>query len=74
MKTTPTQSAFPLCVGDHGEIAEINHGLTKREYFAAIALQALGRYLLDGGSNANEIAKEAVYFADALIEALNTRD
>lgn len=44
-------------------------GLTKREYFAAIALQGL---LSNTNNRRNPIhAKEAVRLADALIKALN---
>ena len=45
-------------------------GLTKREYFAAMAMQGMGD-LLTSGMDLNIIAKEAVRAADALIEALN---
>lgn len=44
-------------------------GLTKREYFAVMALQGmLAKYGSDYQVNN---AKEAVYWADALIEELN---
>ena len=44
-------------------------GLTKREYFAAMALQGmLAKYGSDYQVNN---AKEAIYWADALIEELN---
>lgn len=71
MKTLPSQYTFPLVVGDHGELEEVNHGLTKREYFAAIALQ--GMYTIDMHTDLlpSEAASLAVEYADALIEALN---
>ena len=48
-----------------------SNGLTKREYFAAMALQGmLAKYGSDYQVNN---AKEAVYWADALIEELNKR-
>jgi hypothetical protein len=44
-------------------------GLTKREYFAAMALQGmLAKY---GSDYQVQNAKEAIYWADALIEELN---
>ena len=47
----------------------ISTGLTKREYFAAMALQGLlANY---GSSYSVQNTMEAVYLADALIEELN---
>ena len=47
----------------------IANGLTKREYFAAMALQGLlAKY---GSDYQVQIAKDAIYWADALIEELN---
>lgn len=45
-------------------------GITKREYFAALALSALlpGKDTLD---SYQDMATDAVYAADCLIEALN---
>jgi len=51
-----------------------NHtGLTKREHFAAMAMQALstGHSPTLGNEPINEIANSAVRIADALIKALN---
>jgi len=62
--TTPTHCAFP--VPENGETL----GLTKREYFAAVALQGLVA-TLNRASNPEETSAEAVVFADALIGALN---
>ena len=52
------------------KIDTINYtGLTKREYFAAMALQGLlAKY---GSDYQVQNAKEAIYWADALIEELN---
>jgi hypothetical protein len=58
MKTNPNDPAFH------------NPGLTKREYFAAMALQGL---LADNTYNTDVAANVAVDFADLLIEALNKR-
>lgn len=58
MKTNPTDDAFG---------SPFDHGLTKREYFAAAALNGL----LAGKYNPLEVEKVAVEFADLLIAALN---
>jgi hypothetical protein len=66
MRTKAKGPAFPL-ISDDGYI--INAGLTKREYFAAMALQGLlanSNIQLDGAS-----ANTAILFADALIEELS---
>ena len=66
MRTKAKGPAFPL-ISDEGYI--INAGLTKREYFAAMALQGLlanSNIQLDGAS-----ANTAILFADALIEELS---
>lgn len=69
MKTEPNDLAYPFVeTGDmRGE--SVNLGLTKREYFAAMAMQAfIGA---DPDSAYVTIADEAVKYADALIERLN---
>jgi hypothetical protein len=51
----------------------VTHGLTKREYFAAMAMQGLlanGNYI----TNYKFLGEESVMFANALIEALNNTD
>ena len=51
----------------------VTHGLTKREYFAAMALQGLlasGNYI----TNYKFLGEESVMFANALIKALNNTD
>jgi hypothetical protein len=58
-----------LKFGDGSEI--VNMGLTKREYFAAMAMQGMiGNRYFDL-RNLDIISKCAVQQADALIEALN---
>jgi hypothetical protein len=52
------------------ESNEVHFGLSKREYFAAIALQGLLGTLSKAGYP-DKTSVEAVMFADALIEALN---
>jgi hypothetical protein len=66
MKTKKNESAFPIIAEDY----IIDGGLTKREYFAAMALQGL---LTDNESvnTREEFAGYAVKFADALIEELS---
>lgn len=63
--TNPNDCAFPF---DRNKI--IVGGLTKREYFAAMALQGI---LADNRNNDNEknYAIVAIRLADALIEQLN---
>ena len=62
-------AAFPQII-DHEEGTILIKGLTKREYFAALALQGLltESQVLD---NHDKFAKFAVQAADALIAALN---
>jgi hypothetical protein len=64
MRTKAKGPAFPL-ISDDGYI--INAGLTKREYFAAMALQGL----LSNNNNYMYSVKSAVEFADDLIEELS---
>ena len=63
-------SAFPI--NDNGE--PIADGLTKREYFAAMAMQGLCSFG-DGNSFIRDemIPKKAVELADALIAELNKK-
>lgn len=65
-KTAPNVNAFPRMFGNDAP----NDGLTKREYFAAMAMQGL----LACPNNVNmaqDIAKGAVIVADQLIIELN---
>jgi len=63
-KTEPNQAAF-ACVDGNSHLQE---GLTKREYFAAMALQGL---LADGHYASAGVTKRAVDLADELIKSLN---
>lgn len=56
--TQPNDRAFPY---------QESLGITKREYFAAIALQGI----LASGSNIEDPAAEAVHLADWLIDTLS---
>jgi hypothetical protein len=47
---------------------QLIQGLTKREYFAAMAMQG---YITNAGYSIDEDARLAVQAADALIKALN---
>lgn len=63
--TRPNDPATPAAEGPQGF-----KGLTKREHFAAIALQ--GRMASpEWPGTKEEVAKHAVSYADALINALN---
>lgn len=77
MKTEPNEPISPKIsthereqkygVGTYGEVYS-EGGLTKREYFAGLAMQ---RILVDSEDTASQIATMAVQFADALISELN---
>ena len=70
-ETKANEPAFskPAFYHPDGAIDLPNNGLTKREYFAAMAMQGL---LAKFGSDYQvQNAKEAIYWADALIEELN---
>ena len=53
-----------------------HHGLTKRELFAAMAMQGLASVPVVGGDDPSVLAdwdaKRAVLYADALLAALDT--
>jgi len=59
-------------------ISEINNGLTKREYFAAMAMQGLLANSCEGCSDSefttNWVSNASTKFADSLITALNTNE
>ena len=64
--TLSNACAFPADYNTHGE-----GGLTKREYFAALAMQALLSDSQLNGYTPQQYAEGAVEYADALIEELN---
>jgi len=70
--TKPNDPAFPVSPADYSA----KHGLTKREYFAAMAMQGIcANSSLAERSSYNSFAEWSVQQADALIEALNnTKD
>jgi hypothetical protein len=68
-ETHANDQAFPRPASHSPEFGPTHPklGLTKREYFAAMALQGL----IVNGNSGVFIANDAVQMADALIEALN---
>ncbi len=65
-KIKANQLAYPVnLVFDDGEIQ--HHGLTKREYFAAMAMQGL---ISGNGTHFSDIPEKSVEFADALLAEL----
>tara|TARA_R110002072_G_scaffold228108_1_gene384904 strand:- start:252 stop:488 length:237 start_codon:yes stop_codon:yes gene_type:complete len=71
--------AMPISVSSstHGNICssdfEYGEGLTKREHFAGLAMQAL--LAKHGNENADDCASYAVEYANALLKALeNSND
>lgn len=71
IKTLFEDKAFPFTVTDSpDQQIAVYPGITKREYFAALAMQAMvtrTSYAKDPGATGF-----AVIYADALIEALNS--
>ena len=65
METKPNESINTIEYNNN----YISTGLTKREYFAAMAMQGLLTKF--GNDYELQIAKDAIYWADALIEELN---
>ena len=66
-KTNPLHSIVP-----HKTNYSDSPGLTKREYFAALAMQGMCSYMPEfAQSHAEKISETAIQIADALIEALN---
>ena len=61
------ESIFPQEVG-----VEYIDGLTKREYFAAMAIQVMSRFVetIDD-YNYKDVARKCVFLADALLDELS---
>lgn len=82
-KSTADESAFPVATHDtEGRTGVIEYGLTKREYFAAMAMQGLmtkdyiklnlsEQNVYDGWQSVEMVAKLSVLMADALLSALS---
>lgn len=73
--TNGNDNAYPYATHDQdGRVAEIEFGLTKREYFAAMAMQGmLSNDAVNRLDNANHLFEASVKAADALINALNKK-
>lgn len=72
MSTEKDEAAFPLALTDREGWPNVSHGLTKREYFAAMAMQ--GFCACQGSweeQTPQQSAVTAVECADALIKELN---
>lgn len=70
---TPITRNCPACQCTHHE-TKFTGGLTKREHFAAMAMQGLASNSDDGGEwshDAETCAVVAVKYADALLAALS---
>lgn len=70
-------SAFPIQASDAQGSLYADQGLTKREYMAAMAMNAIATSTANGWAvsrkgDAEHIAKTAVQLADALMAALHT--
>jgi len=72
MSTRPDDAAFttPTTIDGNGNVHYGNEGLTKREYFAALALQAFISLSPDAAT-VNMAPAAAVLIADQLIAELN---
>ncbi len=75
MGTLPDSQAFPASIdvgnpltGEHRHV--VSYGLTKRELFAAMAMQGIAS-CDSGTSDPERIAKYSLKVADALIAALS---
>jgi hypothetical protein len=69
--TTPGSPLNPQILKFSDGTETVNMGLTKREYFAAMAMQGYLSGEMFMRQSREEISAKAVMAADALIEALN---
>lgn len=68
--TKPNDEAFPVAFNPGEDL--VNYGLTKLEYFAAMAMQGLLSAMTENtGLMPDETADEAIRYATALINKLN---
>lgn len=66
------QMAFPITIEDNGNASVTHLGLTKREYFAAMAMQGWIACQYDGFTgDENAVALKAVKYADAVLAELD---
>ena len=70
MKITGNEPAMPTEYGEYNSVGTLQKGLglTKREYFAAMAMQG---FCADSSYTVSNIAMTATKVADALIDELN---
>jgi len=73
MKTEPNEPINPTIWDDRNkpEIIRDNDGLTKREYFAVMAMQGLLPLMAGSTYAPSGVIKDAIKFADDLINELN---
>jgi hypothetical protein len=81
MSTEANQPAFPVTTyNTYGEINNIHLGMSKREYFAGLAMHGilaslegdLNKYTVNGGFlHGESVAEDAIMCADALIKELS---
>lgn len=64
------EAAFPVAAGSNGWNVEPEPGLTKREYIAVKCLAAICEESYSSGLTCEEIASDAVRYADALLAEL----
>jgi len=62
------QNAYPVTIEDNGNPSVTHLGLTKREYFAGIAMQGL--LVSNHDADFKEIAEWSVKMADELLKQL----
>jgi len=72
MKTEPNDNAYPIVETKGTESLEL--GLTKRELFAAMAMQGLLPLMFGSTYAPSGVVKDAVKFADDLINELNKKE
>lgn len=68
------QNAYPITIEDNGNASVTHLGLTKREYFAAMAMQGyVVNRLAQCDIGRKRIAEWSVKMADELLKALETK-
>lgn len=67
MNKNSEQPAYPI-FNEYGHAEMDDKGLTKREYFAAMAMQGIL-----ASNNRMSVAENAIKFADALLKQLETK-
>lgn len=69
MENNNTQSAFPI----NGDNIQTEFGLTKREYFAGLALQGLISNKVSGFNSDKDLAQLAVSLSEELLKTLENK-